>query len=101
VGSVTAVYLDLSVTLRRISLRTGIPFRRLQQWRALGMLMLFSALAAAFAWGLVDHYFGAGGLLLRVAVGGAVMAATYGALVALSRMGRGWLAVARNPGHGV
>lgn len=101
VGSVTAVYLDQSVTLRRIALHTGIPFRRLQHWRALGMLMLFSALAAAFAWVVVDRYFAAGGLLVRLAVGGALLAAAYGAMAALSGMGRGWFVVARNPEHGV
>lgn len=101
VGSVTAIYLDQVVTLRRIALHTGIPFRRLQDWRALGMLMLFSALAAAFAWGVVDRYFATGGLLVRLAVGGALAAAAYGAMAALSGMGRGWLAVVRNPEHGV
>jgi O-antigen/teichoic acid export membrane protein len=101
VGSVTAFYLELSVSLRRIARRSGIPVRRLQQWRALGMLMLFSALAAAFAWGVVDRYFATGGLMVRVAVGGAVLAAAYGALTVLSSIGRGWLAAARNPERGV
>jgi len=41
------------------------------------------------------------GLLLRVAIGGAALAAAYGALTALSPMGRGWLALARNPQHGL
>ena len=100
-GSVAAVYLELSVTLRRISLRTGIPLRRLQHWPALGMLMSFATLAAAFAWGVADRYLASDGLLLRVAIGGAALAAAYGALTALSPMGRGWLALARNPQHGL
>ncbi len=101
VGSVTAVYVEQIATLRRIARHTGIPFRRLQHWRALAMLMLFSVLAAAFAWGVVDRYFAASGLLVRLAVGGAVLAAAYGAMTVLSGMGRGWLELARNSEHGV
>ena len=65
------------------------------------MLILFSALAAAFAWVVVDRYFAAGGLLVRLTVGGALVAGAYGAMAALSGMGRGWLAAARIPEHGV
>ncbi len=101
VGSVTVVYLDLIATLRRIALRTGIPIHRLQNWRALATLMLFSALAAAFAWGVTDRFFAMGGLLVRLAAGGALLAAAYGAMAALSGMRRGWLAAAPKPGHGV
>jgi peptidoglycan biosynthesis protein MviN/MurJ (putative lipid II flippase) len=100
-GSVTAIYIDLVTTLWRISRRTGIPLRRLQNWRALGLLMLFAALAAALAWGLVGRYFAASGPLVRVIVGGALLAVAYVAMVAPFGMGRDWLAVVRNPGHGL
>ena len=72
VGSVTAIYIEIGATLRRIALRTGIPFRRLQDWRTLGLLMLFAALAGAFAWGVVGSYFDDSGPLVRLAFGGAV-----------------------------
>jgi len=101
VGSVIVIYLDRIATLWRIALLTGIPVRRLQDWRALGQLMLFSALAAAFAWATVGRYFVAGGTLARVIVGGASLSAAYAAMVALSGMGWNRLAAARNPGHGI
>ena len=100
-GSVTAVYIDLSATLWRISLRTGIAFRRLQDWRSLGLLMLFAALAAALAWCVVAGYFAAAEPLVRLVAGGAVLAAAYIAMTALSGMGRSWLAAASNPEHGL
>jgi O-antigen/teichoic acid export membrane protein len=101
VGSVTAIYLDLVVTLRRIALRTGIPVRRLQDWRALGLSMLFAALAAAFAWGVVGHNFGAGGPLVRLAAGAALLGGTYALLQALFGPGRLWLAGIRSSGRGL
>jgi O-antigen/teichoic acid export membrane protein len=101
VGSVTAIYVDYIFLLRRIALSTGIPVRRLQDWRTLGLLIAFAALAAALAWSMVDRYFVASGPLARLIVGGAVFAGVYAALAALAGMGRGWLAVLHNPGHGL
>jgi O-antigen/teichoic acid export membrane protein len=101
VGSVTAIYVDYIFLLRRIALSTGIPVRRLQDWRTLGLLIAFAALAAALAWSMVDRYFVASGPLARLIVGGAVFAGAYAALAALAGMGRGWLAVLHNPGHGL
>ncbi len=98
-GSVTAIYFDLVATLRRVSLRTGVPLRRLQNWRVLGLLMLFAALAAGFAWGVTDLYFSASGPLVRLIVGGVLLAAVYTAMAALVGMGRDWLAAVRDPGH--
>jgi O-antigen/teichoic acid export membrane protein len=101
VGSVIALYLDRLVTLRRVALLTGAPFRRLQDWRALGQLILFSALAAAVAWGMVGRYFAAGGPLIRASVGVALLAAAYGTMHGLFGMGRSGLLAARNPEHGL
>ncbi len=100
-GSVTAIYFDLIATLRQVSLRTGVPLRHLQDWRALGLLMLFAALAAGFAWGVTSLYFAASGPLVRLIVGGAFLAVAYAAMAASFGMGRGWLAAARNPEHGL
>jgi O-antigen/teichoic acid export membrane protein len=101
VGSVAAIYFDLIATLRQVSLRTGVPLRRLQNWRALGLLMLLAALAAGFAWGVTDLYFATSGPLVRLIVGGALLAAVYTAIAVLAGMGRGWLAAVRNPERGL
>jgi O-antigen/teichoic acid export membrane protein len=96
VGGVIMIYLDRVATLWRMALLTGIPVQRLQDWRALGQVMLFSAFAAALAWGVVGRYFAASEPLVRVSAGAAILAAAYGTMHALSGMGRGWLAAARN-----
>ncbi len=101
VGSVTAIYIDYVVILRRIALCTGIPVRRLKDWRTLGLLILFAALAAAIAWSIVDRYFAASGPLVRLVFGGVLLAAVYIAMAALVGVGRDWLAAVRNPGHGL
>ncbi|HET6491679.1 MAG TPA: oligosaccharide flippase family protein [Burkholderiales bacterium] len=100
-GSVSMIYLDRIVTLRFIARRTGVPFRQLQDWRTLALLILFSALAATLAWGMVSHYLATSGPLVRIAAGGAIMATSYGLSIhVLLGLGRGWLTAARNPGHG-
>jgi O-antigen/teichoic acid export membrane protein len=87
-GSVTAIYIDLIATLRCISLRTGIPLRRLQDWRSLGLLMFFASLAAALAWWMVGMHFSASGPLVRVTVGGALLTAAYGTMLGFIGMDR-------------
>jgi O-antigen/teichoic acid export membrane protein len=89
VGSVAAIYLDRVATLWRISRRTRVPMRRLQNLGALAQPMLFSALAAAFAWALVDRHFAASGPQVGVTVGGVLLLAAYGMLQGLFRLGRG------------
>jgi O-antigen/teichoic acid export membrane protein len=91
-GSVVAVYFDLIATLRQVSVRSGVPLRRVQDWRSLGLLMMLAALAAGFAWGVVDLYFAAIGPFARLIVGGALLASVYAAMVALTGLGRTWLA---------
>jgi len=100
-GSVAAIYIDYIVLLRRIALCTGIPVRRLKDWRTLGLLILFAALAAAIAWSMAERYFTASGPLARLIFGGGLLAAVYVAMAALVGMGRGWLAAVRNPEHGL
>lgn len=99
-GSVTAIYIDYAFMLRRIAVCTGIPIRRLQDWRTLGLLIVFAALASAFAGSMVDRYFAASGPLVRLLFGGVVLAVVYIAMVAWFGMGRAWLAAVRNPEHG-
>ena len=97
VGSVVAIYVDRIVTLKRIAVRTGIPFLRLQDWRTLGLLLLFSALSAALAWAINGHFFMSSGTIVRLSVGAIVVAAAYGMLPMLFGLGRGWLAATLSP----
>ncbi|MGH8687877.1 MAG: lipopolysaccharide biosynthesis protein [Burkholderiales bacterium] len=94
-GSVTTIYIDRIITLRRIARCTGVSPARLQDWRGLVRLALFAALAAALAWAIVGRSLGADVPLIRVAAGGTVLGAVYGALVACFGPGREWLAALR------
>ena len=100
VGSVIVIYLDRLLTLRRISRLTGVPIRGLQNWRTIGLLLAFAAVAAALAWGTVARFFPASGLPTRLLAGGAVLASTYAAMVMLSGLGRIWLDTLRSPRAG-
>jgi O-antigen/teichoic acid export membrane protein len=88
-GSVTAIYFEHLITLRRISRRTGIPLRRVQDWRALSLLLLCAALSGLSAWGAVrclDEF----GTAARAVVGAVVLVAAYLALLSLCGLGRDW-----------
>jgi O-antigen/teichoic acid export membrane protein len=82
-GSVLAAYLDLAFTLRCVAQRTGVPLRRLQDWRTLGLLLLSALLAAALAWSVVSRELAAAAAPLRLLAGAALTAAGYGALLLL------------------
>jgi O-antigen/teichoic acid export membrane protein len=89
-GSVAAIYVDQGVTLWRIGRRTGIAVSRQQDWRALALLLIFSALAAALAWALAGRFLAGAAPFLRALAGAAVVAAAYGAMAACSGLGREW-----------
>lgn len=95
VGSVAAIYLDRIVTLRRIARCTGVPLGRLQDWRALGQVMLFAALAGVLAWAADIRL----APLARMAAGAVLLGALYCALLATLGPGRRWLAARRASGH--
>ncbi len=88
-GSVATIYFDRIALLWRISRRTGVPIRQLQDWRALGQPVLFSVLAAAFAWALVNRYFAASGPQITATVGGVLLIAAYGTMQWLFRVEHG------------
>jgi O-antigen/teichoic acid export membrane protein len=98
-GTVTTIFADRIATLARISRRTGIPVRRLQDWRGLGCSMLFAALAAALAWVVTDRFFAGAGPLARVMAGAVVMSVAYAAMAGRSQAGRTLLATLRGARH--
>jgi O-antigen/teichoic acid export membrane protein len=84
-GSVIVIYLDRLATLWRITRLTGVPLSKLQNWRTLGLRMLFAVLAAALAWTVVGRWLAASGPLVHLIAGGGVLAATYAAMAELLR----------------
>jgi O-antigen/teichoic acid export membrane protein len=94
-GSTFVIHLDRVATLWRLSSITGVPIRRLQDWKTLAMLALFAILAALFAWGVVVCYFAASGPVVRMLVGGTSLGSAYAAMGVLSGMSRVWLASVR------
>jgi O-antigen/teichoic acid export membrane protein len=88
-GSVAAIYFEHLTTLWRISTRTGIPLRRVQDWRSLALLLLCAALAGLVAWGVVSSL-GVPGTVARAVAGAVLLGATYLGLVMLCGLGRDW-----------
>lgn len=84
IGSVSVIYADLIATLWRISRSTAIPVRRLQNWHALGRLLGCAALAGVLAWSVVELRFQGSGALVRVVLGGSLVASVYAALLVAS-----------------
>jgi O-antigen/teichoic acid export membrane protein len=82
VGSVLAIYLDRVATLRRISKRTGVPLAQLQDWRGLGLAILYGVLAAGTARVLTEAFFARQSEFTRLAAGGTVLVACYAAAFA-------------------
>jgi hypothetical protein len=68
------------VMLRRISRQIGVPFSRVQDWRALGWSLASAAASAALAGLVVQQYLAQSAPLLRVVAGAALVAAAYSAL---------------------
>jgi O-antigen/teichoic acid export membrane protein len=90
-GSVTAMYLDRYFTLRMMAGKTGIPIARLQDWRSIGLWVLFSAVAALCAYCAVELWLPTAGAFTRLALAGVCMALVYGTLQALFGVGRAQL----------
>ena len=76
-GSVTALYLDRTIVLRRIAAISGIPVRRQQHWRSLGRCLLWTALATGAAWLAVDQLLADRPAILRLVAGAALLALVY------------------------
>jgi len=76
-GSVAAIYLDRAFMLRRVSRHTGIPLRKLQDWRSLARVFGSAAFAAALAWALTERFLAGAGHIVRLAAGAALLALIY------------------------
>lgn len=98
-GSVVAIWFDRCVNLRRIARRTGMPFRRLQDWPALGGRIASAGIAAGFAWIVVEQLLAEAAPVARLALGGACLAAVYAALQLGTRSGREAMLALRNLGN--
>lgn len=92
-GTVIAIYLDRIATLRHIARLSGVPVRRLQDWRTLARLAFYAALAGTFAWWVDAQYLAASPPFLKLLFGGAFLAAAYAALLGLGNVRNG-LAIA-------
>ncbi|HEX4648245.1 MAG TPA: oligosaccharide flippase family protein [Steroidobacteraceae bacterium] len=92
VGSVTAIYLEHAGALWRISHSTGIPWRHLQDWRSLGLLLLCATLAGLISWAAVREVLAGFGPEVRAAAGGVLLGAVYVALCAMCGLARDWRA---------
>jgi O-antigen/teichoic acid export membrane protein len=87
-GSVSMLYFDRVMMLRRISAHTGIAFRKLQHWRELGVAVLYALVSAALAWAVAQAYFAVAVPLARLAAGGVVLALAYAGIPALIALRR-------------
>ncbi len=95
-GSVIAIYFDRYANLRRIAARSGVPMRELQDWAGLGARIGSAALAAALAWLVAERTLPGAAPLARLALGGACLAAAYGAMQLATRSGREAVLALRN-----
>ena len=76
-GSVSALYIDRTITLRRIAAVTGVPVRAQQHWGILARHLAWTIVAAVVAWAFVHAFFVGSPLVVRLAVGAMLMALIY------------------------
>jgi O-antigen/teichoic acid export membrane protein len=81
-GSVAAVWFDRFLTLRKVARETGLPVSELQDWKGLATLVASSAIAAGLAATVVHVQFSGSAPLVRLLVGGTVLAVVYALLLA-------------------
>jgi O-antigen/teichoic acid export membrane protein len=80
IGSAAALYLDRILVLRRIARVTGVPVRNLQHWASLARHLAWTVIATLGAWLVGHHLFAGSPIIVRLAMGGAALAAVYGAV---------------------
>jgi len=77
IGSACALYLDRLLVLRRIAAVTGVPVRAQQHWASLARHLGWTAIATLGAWLVAHHLFAGSPIIVRLAMGAAVLAAVY------------------------
>jgi O-antigen/teichoic acid export membrane protein len=82
-GSVCAIFIERALIVGRIASRTGIPLRRLQEWRNLALALAYGGVAALLAWLVVHARFGAYGSIMHLCIGAPVVAASFGLIYAV------------------
>lgn len=85
-GGVVLIWFDRLATLHHLARVTGLPWRRLQDWRALGRELLFAATAGACAWLIVEHGLGASTPLRRLALGATLLGLACAAMHACAQI---------------
>jgi O-antigen/teichoic acid export membrane protein len=80
IGSAVALYLDRFIVLRRIAAISGVPVREQQHWASLARHLAWAVIATLGAWLVGHHLFAGSPIIVRLAMGGAVLAAVYGAV---------------------
>jgi len=78
IGSACALYLDRILVLRRIAAITGVRVKDQQHWRSLARHLAWAVIATLGAWLVAHHLFAGSPIIVRLAMGGAVLAAVYG-----------------------
>jgi O-antigen/teichoic acid export membrane protein len=76
-GSVTALYLDRAIVLRRIAAISGVRVRRQQHWASLARSTAWAAGAALAAWLAVHYLFAGTPQVVRLMVGASVLGVLY------------------------
>jgi O-antigen/teichoic acid export membrane protein len=76
-GSVSALYLDRAIVLRRIASLSGVPIREQQHWGTLARHLLWTIFAGACAWLAVHELLAHAPLIVRLLAGATVGAAIY------------------------
>jgi O-antigen/teichoic acid export membrane protein len=76
-GSVTALYLDRLIVLRRIAAISGVPVREQQHWRSFGRYLAWTAGTTLTAWLTVRYLFGDAPHVVRLIAGAATLGALY------------------------
>jgi O-antigen/teichoic acid export membrane protein len=76
-GSVSALYIDRAILLKRIAAVSGTPVRRQQHWGTLGRHLAWTALATAAAWACVHGLLAEAHALPRLVLGAIIFGAIY------------------------
>ena len=95
VGSVLAVYIERLSSLRRIGARLSLPLSALQNWSALGRILLSAVMATTVAWSMVAVVPANLPLVVRMGLTGGILTGAYLLMLWMLGMRTTLLALAR------